>query len=185
MRRVLIALAVVALAGCQKPPVNASSNAVTNAATNAVTDAAANVTVTPTASVAGEHYQMTVTLSAAAQALLKSLGQNVIVSANYFGNGNSKGLSLENREGQISLGPEQDVAMPGAGSMTITVVPYDHSLLADLSGPPQVNINVLSGVGVTPANKLDCTLFQDNLSVAEQQGVQVSCTAIGESSPPT
>jgi hypothetical protein len=181
MRPVLIVVAVVALAACQKPATNAppanAANAPANVAVAATPTAAS--TVAPVAP-AGESYPISVTLSPAATAQLQTLGQNVIVSANYFGNANAKGRSLQNRDGQISLGDTQNVNMPGAGATTITVVPYDHNLLADLDGPPQVNINVFSGVGVTPANKLNCTMFQDNLSVAEAKGVQISCTLTSE-----
>jgi hypothetical protein len=72
------------------------------------------------------------------------------------------------------------VTIPTSGATSIAVPGFDPRALADIDGAPQLLINVFSGKGLDPDNKLDCSIFEDKLALAEQAGVQIQCKLIGE-----
>jgi hypothetical protein len=47
-------------------------------------------------------------------------------------------------------------------------------------GSPQLLINVFSGKGTDFENKLDCSIFEDAVSLAQAKGIQITCKAISE-----
>ncbi|HEX3918011.1 MAG TPA: hypothetical protein VHW60_11800 [Caulobacteraceae bacterium] len=186
----LVTAAALTLAACGPPP-GPVANAPAAAPTNAPP---ANMTATPaspslaatnaaTAVPAGPNFKITVTLTGAAAAQIASLNQDVIVSADFYGQANPSGKRMADDMDQISLANEVRITLPGAGGAATVVVPaLDQSKFAYIiGGDPQMLINVFSGEGLNPDNKIDCSLFEDRLALAEQQGVQIKCKLIGES----
>jgi hypothetical protein len=177
MRKLAIGVAAaLGLAACGKPVVNAPAPAA-NVAPTAVANAAPTMSTSP----AAPSFTVTVTLSPAAASQLQGLGQDVIVSADFYGLANAQSRQMAGDDGQISLAQEVKVTMPGAGATTIPVPALNQSLYPHIQGgAPQMLINVFSGEGLNPDNKLDCGIFQDALTLAEQNGVQIACKVIGE-----
>jgi hypothetical protein len=174
------AAAVLGLAACSKPAVNGSA-AAANAAATAPSAAVAAAAPPASAAPAAPSFTITVTLSPSAASQLQSLGQDVIVSADFYGLANAQGHQMAGDDGEVSLAQEVRVTMPGAGATTIPVPALNQSLFVDIQGgTPQLLINVFSGEGLNPDNKLDCSLFQDRLALAEQSGIQIACKLIGE-----
>lgn len=185
----LVTAAALTLAACGPPP-GPAANAPAAAPTNAPP---ANMTTTPaspslaatnaaTAVPAGPNFKITVTLTSAAAAQIASLNQDVIVSADFYGQANPQGAKLADDMGEIALADEVKVTLPAAGMTTVPVPSLNQSLYPDIQGgDPQMLINVFSGEGLNPDNKIDCSLFEDRLALAEQQGVQIKCKLIGES----
>lgn len=167
------------LAGCK--PAAGNAPAAANAAVANAAPATAFANAPPVAAPAGSSFQITVTLSPAAASQLKRSGQNLIVSADFYGQANARGAKLADEMGQIDLAGEVRVTMPAAGVTTIPTPPLNQNLYADIEGgAPQMLINVFSGEGLNPDNKLMCGLFQDRLALAEQSGVKIGCKLIGE-----
>jgi hypothetical protein len=182
-REIIVFAAAFGLAGCGQP--GGAPNAAAPVASNAPSAnvaAPATVAATPTAP-AGPSFRIAVTLSKAAAAQLASLGQDVIISADFYGQAKPNApRGMADDMGQIGLAGEVRVTLPGAGGATVITVPaLDQSKLAYIqNGEPQLLINVFSGQNLNPDNKLDCGLFEDRLALAEQSGIQISCKLIGE-----
>jgi hypothetical protein len=180
--------AALGLAGCGQsggPPTAAAPVAANSAPANVAAAAvpsptALAATATPPA---GPSFKIAVTLTPAAARQLASLGQDVIVSADVYGQaGPQAPTHMADHMDQISLANEVRVTLPGAGGATVIQVPaLDQGKLAYIQGDPQLLINVFSGQNLSADNKLDCSLFEDRLALAVQSGIQISCKLIGES----
>jgi len=179
-------VAALGLAGCGQTggATNAAAPVAANAPpANMVAASAAPAPAATAAAPAGPSFKIAITLSSAAAAQLASLGQDVIVSADFYGQASPQAPAhMADDMGQISLADEVRVTLPGAGGSSVIQVPaLDQSKLAYIQGgDPQLLINVFSGTGLSPDNKLDCGLFEDRLALAEQSGIQISCKLIGE-----
>jgi hypothetical protein len=177
------AVVLLALAGCKPAAGNApaANAAAAPIATNAPPANVASAAAPTPAAPAAPSFQITVTLSPGAASQLQSLGQDVIISADFYGQANAQGAKLADDEGEIALANEVKVTLPAAGMTTVQVPPLNQSLYPDIQGgEAQMLINVFSGEGLNPDNKLDCGLFQDRLALAEQSGIQIACKLIGE-----
>jgi len=182
MRRLWIGAAVLlGLAACKPAAGNAPAANVPVATNSPPANLAPAAPAAAAATPAGSSFQITITLSPAAAAQLQSLGQDIIVSADFYGQANARGAKLADDMGQIDLAGEVRITMPAAGATTIPVPPLNQSLYPDIQdGAPQMLINVFSGEGTNPDNKLMCDIFQDRLALAEQSGVKIGCKLIGE-----
>jgi hypothetical protein len=175
----IVAAGVLALAGCGQP--GGASNGAAPGATNAPANMTTAAPAAAPAAAAPPSFKIAITLSAAAARQLASLGQDVIVSADFYGQANAQAPThMADEMGQISLANEVRLTLPGAGGSTVIAVPaLDQSKMAYI-GDPQLLINVFSGENLNADNKLDCGLFEDRLALAEQSGIQISCKLIGE-----
>jgi hypothetical protein len=128
----------------------------------------------------GPSFSVTVSLSPKAEARLAHPKETIMISADFYGDSNGKNRKLENDVGEIDLAPSQKDEIPGAGAAQFRGPKYDASKLAyvDANGL-QVLINVFSGRHSSPANLLDCDLFQDKIALAAK-GIAIHCKLIGE-----
>jgi hypothetical protein len=174
LRGALIVAGAVALAaglaGC-KP---AGGNAV----------AAESAAPPPSASApapAGPAIRITLTLSPAAAQQIAQTGQTITLPAEFYGMPTSPQQRAE-LQGRLSVAPEQDVTLAGAGAATILVPPLDQSKLGQIeNGQVMVAIDVSSGNHTTQNNLLDCDSYMDvPLQQAETQPTTLNCKLIGE-----
>lgn len=179
------ALMVTACGPSAGPAANTPAAVPTNSPPANMTSAAAAPAPTNTAAAtpSGPSFKISVTLTSAASAQLAGLKQDVIVSADFYGQATPAASRMGDEMGQISLADEVRITLPATGGATTIAVPaLDQSKFTDIvGGDPQMLINVFSGAGLNPDNKIDCSLFEDRLALAEQQGIQIKCKLIGES----
>jgi hypothetical protein len=129
----------------------------------------------------GPGFDVIVSVSPKAAARLVQPKETIKVWAEVFGDANAEGRHLENDGGQIELGPDRTIEMPGAGVAHFPGPKYDKKLLVDIDGgQPQVLVNVFSGRHSSPDNLLDCDFFQDAMTVAAGAPIQIHCKLIGE-----
>ncbi len=123
-------------------------------------------------------YTLDISLSPRAAATLSQSGEQIHVSAVYFG----RAIKQEDGDemGQVSLGTE-DVDLPAATRITFGQVTLDHAALAKaVDQQAYVNINVYTSRKKFPDNLLNCGLFEDRVEVAAQAPIAIACKLIDE-----
>jgi hypothetical protein len=124
-------------------------------------------------------FDVQVSLSPTAKATLARRGETIVLSADYYG-WPVDGASIKVDDvGQIDLGREQhELAAPGQAHFAGAVFP--RATQSALRQPPEVNINVFSGRKSSPDNLLDCSIFQDAISIASKSPVTIRCRWLTE-----
>lgn len=123
-------------------------------------------------------YTLDISLSPRAAATLSQSGEQIHVSAVYFG----RAIKEEDGDemGQVSLGTE-DVDLPAATRITFGQVTLDGAALAKaVDQQAYVNINVFTSRKKFPDNLLNCGLFEDRVEVAAQAPIAIACKLIDE-----
>ncbi len=122
-----------------------------------------------------------VTLSPAAQALLKSKSEKVLVVATYSGDakGEDQAQKMADDSGMIKLG-ENKQTLDAAGSVTFQDDVIDKSRLGLIVGEVQLTINVTSSKTSTSENLLACPFYWETLAEAGKATVQIACKTIAE-----
>jgi hypothetical protein len=128
----------------------------------------------------GPNFSVTVSLSPRAAARLAHPKETIMISADFYGDANAKGQSMQNDGGQIELAPSQKDEIPGAGVAQFHGPRYDKTKLAYVDDGLQVLINVFSGRHSSPDNILDCDFFQDKIAVVAAATIPIHCKLIGE-----
>lgn len=124
-----------------------------------------------------------VTLSPAAQALLKSKSEKVQVLATYSGDpkASDQAQKMADASGMIKLG-ENKQTLDGAGSVVFQDDVIDKSRLDFIVGEVQLTINVTSAKTSTSENLLACPFYWKTLAEAGKENVQIACTTLAEAS---
>lgn len=142
----------------------------------------------PTASRAAEptpKFSVAVTLSKEALAELTRRKEQVSVSAMYSGEPTAEATKkkIDNEIGEVDLGDEAQTR-PFAGP-TETYVFAGKAFQAKKTkwikpGTASILINVYSARKSTDDNLLDCTIFQDTVTLANAKPIEIACKLIGE-----
>lgn len=81
--------------------------------------------------------------------------------------------------GLVDLGTA-NIEMDAAGTATIDSQSVIGDRLHLIAGEPEVNVNVFTGRHTSPDNLLGCSIFQDAISVARRQPMQIDCRLLTE-----
>ena len=122
-----------------------------------------------------------VTLSPAAQALLKAKSEKVLVVATYSGDASTadQAQKMADDSGMINLG-ENKQTLDTAGSVIFQDDVIDKSRLGFIIGEVQLTINVTSAKTATSDNLLACPFYWETLAEAGKATVQIACKTIAE-----
>lgn len=133
----------------------------------------------PVATIAPVNVQ--ITLSPAAQELLKSKTEKVLIAATYSGDpkASEQAQKMADASGTIKLG-ENKKTLDGAGSVTFQKDVLDKAKLDFILGEVQLTINVTSSKTSTSENLLACPFYWETLAVASKASVQIACTTMAE-----
>ena len=130
--------------------------------------------------VAGPAFSVVVSLSPKAAARLANPKETILVTAEFYGVPKAEKQRME-LQGRLDLAPEQDVEIPSAGTAHFVGPRYDKTKLPLVEpGAPVVALEIVSGRHSSPDNLLDCSFFEDSLTLAASKPVAVSCKLIGE-----
>ncbi len=121
-------------------------------------------------------FAIDVTLTPAAMQKLASLHETVAVQAFYAGLP-APGVQAT-PDGEVDLGSEKVEFTPPQGHVTFTGSAISDGDLKTISGKPRVLINVFSARHAAPDNVLDCTIFEDEIAVAQAQTPHITCDLI-------
>ena len=130
-------------------------------------------------------FVVNVTLDQAAMTELSNSGEEVEVIAYYYWSPVSGGPSHEEDElgyvlGGYSIGEEtHEIAREGAARFVGRTRPSSHVQAGH--GEARVLINVVSARHTHPNNILDCSVFDESLAKASNQGVNLNCSLIRQS----
>lgn len=126
-------------------------------------------------------FDLKISLSPQAAALLQSTREGITVSASYFGDPTEAARTHANRIGQIDLGREE-LHLPGrAGPAHVSGQGVEPKRLAWIQGRPKVNVNVFSSRLSHADNLLSCDLIDaDVADVVKAQPVELHCALITE-----
>jgi hypothetical protein len=134
-------------------------------------------------------FTIRVSLSPKAREKLTTISESVTVRSFYYGKSAKaptraeikRALANGEEPGQIEILGDT-VTLPAAGGIAEmsgrTVSAKDAAAYG--RNPINVNINVFSARRAAPDNLLDCSLFDDAVSVARTQPIVVTCRLIGE-----
>ncbi len=125
----------------------------------------------------GPHaFSVDVVLSPAAGRKLSSLHETVAVAA-YFSGLPTPGVQAS-ADGQVDLGSETVELTPSQTRAAFTGAAVDGSDLKTITGKPHVLINVFSARHVASDNLLDCSIFEDDIAVAQARPPRITCDLI-------
>lgn len=122
-------------------------------------------------------FSIDVTLTPAAAQKLASLHETVAVQAFYAGLP-APGVQAT-PDGEVDLGSEKMEFTPPQGHVTFTGSVISANDLKTITGKPRVLINVFSGRHAAPDNLLDCTIFEDEIAVAQAKTPHITCDLNG------
>ena len=125
----------------------------------------------------GPHaFAIEVVLTPAAASRLAALHEKVAVIADYSGFP-APGVQAT-PDGQVDLGSETVELAPTEGRAAFTGAVIDGGDLKTITGPPRVLINVVSARHAAPDNLLDCSIFEDDIAVAQAKTPRITCDLI-------
>lgn len=152
------------------------------ACTPAASPPAADVAPAPTAAPALEAkpYEVKLALSPKALALLKTTGEEVVVSAMYYAEPQPGFEPKEPGDVGVDFGEEEKTVPPGDQTIQFQGQ-YDPAKLArEGKGNLRVLINVYSAREAGTDNVLSCPAYDDELRVAAGAGIIIPCKLIEE-----
>jgi hypothetical protein len=122
-------------------------------------------------------WTVSVSLSPAAAAKLAATGEEIHVDAAYYGlPRDGEGDEIE----PVALATE-GADRAGAGSVELGHVDIEQRALMKVANRAvKVNVNVYTARKKLPDNLLDCTTFDDAVTVAAKEPVAITCKLIGE-----
>ena len=129
-------------------------------------------------------FDVAVTLSPAAQQKMSAGHETICISASFLA-----GVTDEGRKHHIGDHMDQvyfgggtwDDEIPAAGSAHFVVPPADPAILKYVQdGKETVLINVYSGRRSNANNLLECDMFEDDVKLAEANGIHIGCKLISE-----
>lgn len=120
-------------------------------------------------------YEVEIALSDAAAAKLKQSGEAITISVDYYG---EPAPGVESEDGPYYVG-SQTAELTGAGKAQFEKLTIGDELLAKLSGPVQVSVNVYTARKVFEDNLLDCGYWGEEISKLPAT-VKIVCKLIGE-----
>ena len=129
----------------------------------------------------GFAFTLAVTFTPAAAAKLQAMGEKVTVSAMYFGTPSdaASAASKADEMGQLDMGRDAVEIAPANTTVTISGNGLQTELMPDLAdGKPSVLVNVFSARKVATNNLLDCGIFEDYITVAQQTPATIACDLI-------
>jgi hypothetical protein len=122
-------------------------------------------------------FEVTVTLSAAAEQKLSRAGETITIAC-YYGAEPKSGVATD--DGQVPLA-DQNIELPGAGTAQIPAVSFPKSELKKVVGEARLNINVFISRKKFENNLLECGLFDDVLAaIPKDRPIDIACKLIGE-----
>lgn len=144
-------------------------------------DQASDIVPDDTATDQSFGFNLALALSDRAQSTLSELGEEIVVSASYYGSPTPEGEKYANEVGQIDLGGE-DVQVPvGASSVVeITGSGIDAGKLQWVAGDVMVNVNAYSARLSGDDNLLACDFIDGPLSAVTATPVTLHCALIEE-----
>lgn len=201
MNRLFLCAASAALlvTGCKAPAVSnaaATQAAPGNQAAASPAPVAAAPALSPNANCASDPkaaslpasapgFDVAVTLSPLAQQTLGHAHETLCISAEFYGEVTKEGRKhhLGDEMDQVYFGGgEFRDEIAGAGTARFAVPPADPAVLQYVrDGKEQVLINVFTGRRSSQDNLITCDIFQDDVKLAQANGVKIACKMISES----
>ena len=121
-------------------------------------------------------FTVEVTLTPAAASRLQALHEKGAVIADYSGSPAPGAQATP--DGQVDLGSETVELAPTEGHAAFTAAAIDSGELKTIAGKPRVLINVVSARHAAPDNLLDCSIFEDDIAVAQARTPRITCDLI-------
>lgn len=130
-------------------------------------------------------FSVVLTMSPSSLAKLRTLKEQVTVSAHYYGMPTpaAEQKKIPNEMGEVDLGYEEQTRPPASGRETFDFTGRTFQTKKTKwvePGTAGVLINVYSARKVSDDNFLDCGVFQDRLELANAQPIEIACKLIGE-----
>lgn len=124
-------------------------------------------------------FSVDIALTAKAAETLKERREAMVLYVSYYG-WPKKGEERHGDEaGQIDLGPDRTVDVPGrSGRYEVPADAFDPKRLGWIEGPVQVNVNVASARRSGPDNILACDFMEKPLPEAEAAVTTLRCGLI-------
>lgn len=127
------------------------------------------------------NFTVVVSLSPKALAEMTAKREEIVLSAYYAGQPTKAAEKRANEIGEIDLGSEERRLPAGGGTVAFTGKGFEVKRLGWVAGrKAEVNLNVYSARKSSEDNLLDCTHFQDAVTVAAVRPIAVTCKLIGE-----
>lgn len=125
--------------------------------------------------------KVTVTLSPAAEAILKSKSEKILIDATYSGDpaASQQAQAQANEFGMVPLG-ENKRTLDAAGSVVFDDDVIDKSRTNLIVGQIQLTINVTSSKTSSPNNLLACPFYWKTLKEASADNIVIACKALSE-----
>jgi hypothetical protein len=124
-------------------------------------------------------FQVLVTLSPRATALLRNLHEGIVVAAYYEGYPIPSKVDQAGEMGQIGFGTER-ILLSGNGEMAEITGHAVDPVRASWVRIPSVLVNVFSARRSGPNNLLDCGIFEDTIAKAKSAPIKIECGLISE-----
>lgn len=135
---------------------------------------------------AGFGYDVQLVFTPATVEKLKGMGEQVSVSAYYFGEAVPAARERTNDIDQIDLGNELIDVQPGDQTVHMTGSMVDQAKFADVEGgKPSVLINVFTARKKDGNNLINCGIFQNLIEKAQAAPMKIECDLITPQPKPT
>jgi len=125
-------------------------------------------------------YEVKISLSPKAGAKLQASGETITIAAYYFGLPKKGHKVRVNPEGEVDLGDEKKI-IKGEGTAQLGGIKINAKLLKHVEGEePSLLTSIYTSRTKFPDNLLNCDVFQDKVSLAAKNPIQIKCKLIGE-----
>jgi hypothetical protein len=124
-------------------------------------------------------FEVQLTLTARTLEKLAGMRERVTVSAMYWGEANDAAKSRIDAIAQINLGADAISVEPASQLVAISGAALDPTMLgSDVSGAPQVLVNVYTARRAHPDNLISCGVYEGPISMAQEKPVDIKCDLI-------
>ncbi|MDB5438646.1 MAG: hypothetical protein JWM33_1073 [Caulobacteraceae bacterium] len=122
-------------------------------------------------------YDIKLSFSPEAAARMKGLNQKITIGNEFYGDATPAAKAKADKGGQLEMGMENTEVEAVDQTVHVTAKTLNLAALPDIiDQKPSVLITVASGPN--GANQLSCGVFQDHISVAQTQPVDMHCEAV-------
>lgn len=130
-----------------------------------------------------EHgFDIQLTLTPRTADKLAAMGEQVTVSAMFFGDPRP-GAPVEEGMGEIRLGEDTIDVAPANAVVVVTGAGFDPKRISEIEGPPQVLINVYTARKAHGDNLIDCGIYQGPIKMAQEKPVAIECDLLEPPAP--
>lgn len=114
---------------------------------------------------------------------LAAMGEQVTISAYFFGEP-KPGIDLgDEGVGGVDLGEDQIDVAPENALVVVTGAGFDPTHIADVEGAPQVLVNVYTARKAHGDNLIGCGIYQGPITMAQDKPVAITCDLLEPPAP--